>query len=659
MLAHQAEFAGVDTAPLVATLAELAPVRIEAVDRTPLEPLWDELMRSRHYLGHKKMLGARLKQLAFAGERPIAALGWRSAALKLAGRDRFIGWSLEQKRHFLPHLANNNRFLVFDWVRVKNLASHVLARAMRALARDWQAKYGRELWLLETFVDPQHFSGTAYLAANWLRLGPTKGFTKQGQSYLYHGHAKEVFVYVVKPEFRKLIGCQEKPPCPQAPLRPSQTSKTSEEAVNVLAHQNDWQPGILAENGITPERIDTLAEVLIDFHKAFAKAFSRSDQRFYHLTLLKGLLSNLESKSLEPMALRYLSAERVRALQRFVTSSPWDDALLGALYRERLANSLAAETAQQGVLTLDSSEFPKKGKESAGVARQYCGRLGKRENCQSGVFVGYSSEKGYGLVDSRLYLPKLWFEESYAERRKNCGIPEELSFASKPRIGLELLNEVLAEGHFKARWLACDEGFGASQAFRQEVGELGLYYFAAVRATTQLFPEWPEIGLPNYQGRGPRPSKVRPLTQPVTARELATDPDTSWQEATLAEGAKGPSHARIARRRVVLAKEGLPQEELWLFIRQDGDDQAENGKRHYFLSNAPKDTPLEAMTKICTMRWPIEQSLEEAKSQLGMDHYEHRSWRGWHRYMLHVFMAMLFLLEVRQHFKKGALPSPF
>lgn len=644
------EMHGVDTSPLRGSLKNLEPVRLETVDHTSWEPLWDELVRRYHYLGYKKMLGTRLKYLAFSGNRPIAALGWRAPSLKLEVRDRFIGWSPEQKGQYLCCLANNSRFLIFPWVRVRFLASHLLSRAVQDLQTDWFLKYGHRLWLLETFVDPRRFCGTAYRAANWIHLGPTKGFTKDGPTYRFHGHPKEVFLYVVEPDFRTLIGCRQRAPLLQKP--PQRPVSPTKEAQKMLAHQTDWHPDILSENGITQKEMETLADLLLGFHETFAAAFNRPVQRIYGAVLLKGLLSDLDRKSLEPIALRYLETRRVRALQRFVTDSTWDEDLLCSLYRERLANHLASEDEEEGVITVDPSEFPKKGKDSVGVARQYCGALGKVDSCQSGVFIGYTSPKGYGLLDVRLYMPQVWFSDKYAERRIACGVPEDLTFKTKTEIAQDLLESVLTEGLFPARWLACDAAFGDNPAFREKVADQGMYYFAAISSDTSVWLERPLVAAPPYHGRGRRPTP-RPLTEPCTVREVARHPDTKWQPHVLAEGAKGPITSEVARCRVITQKDGEPGEELWLFLRK-----TTNGEIKYFFTNAPNETSLSQMTRILTLRWPLEQSFREGKSELGMDHYEHRSWRGWHRFIAYVLLAMLFLLEVRFHFKKRGPDSP-
>jgi len=171
--------------PIEGTVKDILPVDLQMVRQTELEPLWDDLVRRYHYLGHRKMPGANLKYLAFCGGSPVAALSFRAASLKLNARDCFIGWSTVQRSKHLPQLANNNRFLILPWVRVKNLGSYLLSQVIRHLLQDWYRFYEQQLLLLETFVDPRFFQGTVYQAAGWIHVGNTRGFTRQGLTYRY------------------------------------------------------------------------------------------------------------------------------------------------------------------------------------------------------------------------------------------------------------------------------------------------------------------------------------------------------------------------------------------------------------------------------------------------------------------------------------------
>ena len=186
----------IDTSPLCGAVHTLPPIAIEVASQSNEEKLWDHLVRSHQYLGYRKLLGQRLKYLAFIGDRPVAALSFSAPALKLRVRDAYIGWSPLQRKTYLTRVASNSRFLVLPWVFVKNLASRVLARTLARLSRDWEERFGRRLWLVETFVDPARFKGTSYRSANWEYIGQTFGSGKQGKGYIYHGVVKEVYVLV-------------------------------------------------------------------------------------------------------------------------------------------------------------------------------------------------------------------------------------------------------------------------------------------------------------------------------------------------------------------------------------------------------------------------------------------------------------------------------
>jgi hypothetical protein len=200
----------IDTAVLECPLSDIRPLRIELVSGTHEAPLWDYLVRRYHYLGHRMMVGRSLKYLVYHHRRPIAAVGWRAAALKLEARDRFIGWSPRQRTDHLGEVANNNRFLIPEWVRIPHLASHILGRMVRRVVRDWYVVYGLRLFLLETFVDPRRYRGIIYHAAGWMHVGRSKGYTKKGRSFVRHGEPKEVWLYVVDRGFRQRLGFHQR-----------------------------------------------------------------------------------------------------------------------------------------------------------------------------------------------------------------------------------------------------------------------------------------------------------------------------------------------------------------------------------------------------------------------------------------------------------------
>jgi len=633
-----------DVSPICGDLQAWGPLMIQVVSQSPLEPLWDGLVRRYHYLGYQKLLGHRLKYLAVLQDRPVAALSFSAPARVLRVRDKWIGWSTAQRKAHLDRVVNNSRFLILPWVQIPNLASQVLARTVAHLPQEWATRFGTRLWLVETFVDPARFRGTCYRAANWRTLGQTFGSGKQGKGYVYHGAIKEVYAYVLDPRFRHRLGCTQQAYDPSH--RPPPSLAKGEDLQMILRHAG-WSPDLVPGMTLTEAEVTQLADELVQFHAQFHTSFGRIEHRRLGLAYLSGLLSNNAAKSVEPIALAFLDADAVRPLQRFMKSYGWDDAAMAATHQALLAETLATPDA---MLTVDSCEFPKKGTESVGVARQYCGAAGKVDNCQSGVFVGYTSDKGYGLVTSRLYLPESWCTPEQAQRRQDTWVPPDVPFQTKPQIARALLAQLAQTGRFPAAWLGCDAVFGADWAFLDAVPP-GTHYFASVRASTPVFLTPPRVGVPRYRGRGRKPTRPRVTSgRAQTVGTIAESTACPWTPVVLAEGAKGPIRAEVAALRVTPAVGGLPRATpVWLFLRR-----LEDGQLKYAFSNAPAETPLAALCRAATLRWPIEQCFQDGKSQVGMDHYEHRSWPAWHRHMLYVCVALHFLLRLRLRFKKNA-----
>ncbi len=633
----------IDSSPLRGAVHTLPPIVVQVASQSNLERLWDALVRRYHYLGYQRLLGHRLKYLVFLQGRPVAALSFSAPALKLRVRDQYIGWSSWQRKEHLERMVNNSRFLILPWVEVANLASQVLARTLARLSRDWEARHGTRLWLVESFIDPAQFKGTCYRAANWQFIGQTSGSGKQGKGYVYHGSIKEVYVYALDPRFRKRIGCEKK--SYNLFHRPSPYRKKVEDLQMILRHAG-WHPNLVPWMTLTESDVCVIADELVQFHEQFHEGFGRKEHRRLGLAYLSGLLSNKEAKSVEPIALEFLDHDAVRPLQRFMKSYRWDHARVEKTHQRLLSHTIAEP---DGMLTVDSSEFAKKGTHSVGVARQYCGALGKVDNCQSGVFVGYAGRKGYGLLSGRLYMPEGWFTEETAARRKDTGVPEDLVFQTKPQIARALVETIDRTNLFPAKWIGCDATFGADWEFLESLPQ-GKSYFASIRSNAHVFLQKPVVGLLPYHGRGRRPTKLRIIKgQASRVDTIAQSKQCSWTTVILAEGAKGPLRADVACFRVYPSRNGLAQESpVWLFLRR-----MEDGQIKYAFSNAPHETPLSELCEAATLRWPIEQCFQDGKSQVGMDHYEHRSWPAWHRHMMYVFLALHFLLRLRIRFKKN------
>jgi SRSO17 transposase len=299
------------------------------------------------------------------------------------------------------------------------------------------------------------------------------------------------------------------------------------------------------------------------------------------------------------------------------------------------------------MITVDASEFPKKGRNSVGVARQYCGNNGKKDNCQSGVFVGYVGEKGHGLIDCQLYMPKLWFDEEHKDLCQQNLVPKELNFKTKNQIASDLINKV--HSNFPASWIGCDASFGSDISFLNSLPS-SLTYFADIKSNSKIFLEQPEVGVPSYSGQGKLPTKLKVLSEhkPISISELEKSDNITWTIVNLGEGSKGPLLAHVAYLRVYPSRDGLPQNEpVWLIIRKRTDNQT-----RYAFSNAPITTTIAELCYASCLRWSIERCFQEGKMHLGMDHYEHRSWPAWHRHMLYVMLAQQFLYSVKRAQKK-------
>jgi len=406
---------------------------------------------------------------------------------------------------------------------------------------------------------------------------------------------------------------------------------------------------------LSDKDVEQFVEELDSYAKLFEPAFRRREQWTWGQAYLKGLLGDTQRKTTERMALEL--GENVRDLQHFVGQSPWQKEPAVIIHQGLIANSLGEA---DGVMLIDESGVVKQGQDSVGVAAQYCGSVGKVANCQVGVHLGYVSRQGYSLVDSQLFVPEEWFDEAHAERRQACGVPEDLVFQTKPAIGLELLQAAVkrneqAEEALPFQWVAADELYGDSPAFRDGVAALNKGYFTEIKTTTQVWLTRPEVHIPAWKGRGRHPTRLRlrnPSRKAITVQEVAAQVlQPAWTRATIKEGSKGPIVCDFAFLRVIESRGGLPGPEVWLVIRRNLDNPAEV---KFYFSNAPADLPLLDLVRISGMRWPVEIIFEEGKGEIGFDHYETRSWLGWHHHMLLVSLAHHFLVRLRIQLKEKA-----
>jgi len=391
--------------------------------------------------------------------------------------------------------------------------------------------------------------------------------------------------------------------------------------------------------------INNFINELKGFHEQFGDCFYRSESRDHFYKYMVGQFSELERKSIEPIALNVKDG-KVRAMQRFISDAQWDDDNIIAKCHSLINEDLGSP---DGVLIFDETGFVKKGNDSIGVAKQYCGTIGKVENCQVGVFAAYASEHGYGLVDKRLYIPKKWFSDEYYHRRAKCKLPEEVEFKSKPQLAAEMLNDIAKQQTLPFKYVLGDSIYGTSPIFIETVESLtGVTYFVSVPEDTLCWLKKPMTIEKQYKYKG----EIRTKTvlsdvdqKPISVSTLAQNiNDYFWYRRQVSEGTKGPIVYEFTRRKVIMSNAGLPQKPVWLLIRRTIED---NPTFSFFICNASAGTKLKTLVWLSGMRWAIEQCFEETKSELGMDHYEVRKFMGWHHHILTCMLAHFFLWHLK------------
>jgi len=404
------------------------------------------------------------------------------------------------------------------------------------------------------------------------------------------------------------------------------------------------------ECNLTARDVRGLLDLLAAYHAHFIPAFARCDQARWAEIYLRGLLSDCERKSIEPMALHL--GVPIRSLQHFIGQSTWSIEPIIAQHQLLIGSTLGED---DGTFLVDESGVVKQGHDSIGVDHQYCGSVGKVANSQLGVYLGYASRKGYTLLDGQLFVPEVWFTDAYADKRLSTEMPPSLESKTKGEIALELLRRALARGYVRGRWLAADALYGNSPAFRDGVAALSLYYFTAVSCDTLIWRRQVALYLPAYSGKGRKPTKLRlktPSNAPYRVDELATRlPKSAWKRTTIKEGSKGPLVCDVVMVRVSEARAGLPGPRLWLVIRRNVADPTDV---RYYLSNAPETTTEAELARMLGMRWPVELTFEQGKGEVGLEDYEVRSWQGWHHHMVMVMLAHHFLVWARLELKDRA-----
>ena len=363
-----------------------------------------------------------------------------------------------------------------------------------------------------------------------------------------------------------------------------------------------------------------------------------------------GLLLTGHRKSVEPMAAkidpRHVSSLH-QSMHHFVAKAPWDDRKILGVARDYALGQLERH-APVGAWVVDDTGIPKKGRHSVGVARQYCGALGKRGNCQVAVSVSLANKTMSVPAAWRLYLPEEWAQD--AQRRERAGVPPQTLFRKKWQIALDEIDALLAEDLPPAPVVA-DAGYGDATQFREGLTERGFSYALGIKSTTTVWPPGTQPLPPRSTGRGRPATRLRRDMdhKPVSVRELAEMlPEDAWQTVQWREGTKGTMRSRFVAARIRPAhRDGLrskPRAIEWILIEWP---QHEAEPTKYWLSTVPEEVELTELVSLAKLRWRIERDYQELKDELGLDHYEGRGWRGFHHHGVLCMAAYCFLAAER------------
>jgi SRSO17 transposase len=393
--------------------------------------------------------------------------------------------------------------------------------------------------------------------------------------------------------------------------------------------------------------------------EGLANAAGHADRHTPLKNYCTGLLLPGERKSIEPMASR-LAPDNVRrmhqSLHHLVADAPWNDQ---EMLEEVWQQVLPAMQKHGPVVAwiIDDTGFPKQGKHSVGVARQYCGPLGKSDNCQVAVSLSVSTWNSSLPIAWQLYLPEEWRQD--AERRQETGVPKEVAFQTKPEIALEQIRQAM-ERQLPVGVILADAGYGKGTQFRTALTQLGLDYIVGIESNTTVWePGQQPLPAPARKpGRGATPKRLRraPDHQPLAVKQLAIGlPSSAWKGIGWRQGSQGMLRSRFAAVRVRPAhrdeKRTEPRSEEWLLIEWP---KKESEPTKYWLSTLPEKTSLKSLVKMAKHRWIIERDYEELKQELGLGHYEGRGWRGFHHHASLCIAAYGFLISERNRFSPSA-----
>jgi SRSO17 transposase len=382
---------------------------------------------------------------------------------------------------------------------------------------------------------------------------------------------------------------------------------------------------------VSTDAVRDCSDRLTGFLQRYLPRFYRAEQRATAALVIRGHLSGLERKTCEPIAIE--AGLPRKPIQFFVGAGKWDDeAVMGELrrhVREELADP-------DGVVVIDPSAFPKKGKESCGVARQWCGRLGKVDNCQVGVFLAYAASGGYAPLDRRLYLPEEWADDK--ARREKCHVPLGVKFREKWQIALDLLDRSLPG--LPHGWIVGDDEFGRPTEFRAALRRREERYVLDVPCNTLVRDLERRRPRRRHAGRG----RKREVPFRRADAWAAAQPESRWERIEVRAGEKGPLRVEAMTVRVRTKQDGrIGPEERLVVIRPLGESRID-----YALTNAGPEVPLAEVVRVQRQRHRIEEMFEAGNGEAGLDHYEVRSWVGWHHHMTLSLVALWFLCLERR-----------
>jgi len=397
--------------------------------------------------------------------------------------------------------------------------------------------------------------------------------------------------------------------------------------------------------------IEDQAYVLEEFHGRYQSYFrTRTREVSSHaLEYLKGQLLCPSRRNMNKIADK-VSTHNEQALSHFISNSPWEDETLTMAICDD-AVALLDTGEDEKALILDESGVAKQGNQSVGVERQYCGALGKVDNCQVGVYIAYSNGTEATLIDKRLYLPETWTQDT--ERCIQAGIPwEQQRFQIKSELGYTMIKKAISRS-VPFQFVSMDAFYGQDAKFLTKLHNDGIEYMADIPSDTRVYLAYPTVGIPPRTGaKGRKPSKERVLDgKPIRVDQLLRSDLLRWKTLKLRDVQRGELWVRCAAIRVHRIENELPRKQAeWLVVRQelDGSDVK------YSFSNAPKTTSLQTLANRQTRRYWVERALQDAKGLAGLDEYQVIGWRGWHHHMTLVMLAMLFLLTSKRQLQPTA-----